>query len=353
MARESRRKRDERRFGRPERLADYVLNTPPERWQFNPAMDRDVVLPCVAELQAAVARATHIVADNASRYFFENPKVDYVWKEDFPNVAPPFDLFLVEMVKPRAVVFGKRVEVASVSCPELFGFLFHAQDARDRSIPVGLETGRRASGITTAINPDARWFVTATPIFVDKDRPAFISTVLYFAVSASGAMLHHPSTIQTGLTLPEHILKAFADEICTILLPSAFTICLMNCKNTSVEPVARDPDVNRERQKAGLKPFLRYHTISIEPLKSDSAVAGSMNPAGVRRALHIARGHFATYTAARPLFGKYAGTFWVPSHVRGTAKQGVVISDYRVNAPAAAPIALQPPAPPTPEAAHP
>lgn len=45
------------------------------------------------------------------------------------------------------------------------------------------------------------------------------------------------------------------------------------------------------------------------------------------------RGHFSTYTEDRPLFGKVSGTFWVPSHVRGSAKQGVVVSDYNVKAP--------------------
>jgi hypothetical protein len=30
-------------------------------------------------------------------------------------------------------------------------------------------------------------------------------------------------------------------------------------------------------------------------------------------------------------------TFWVPAHVRGRASQGVVVSDYRVDAPKVAP----------------
>jgi hypothetical protein len=51
-----------------------------------------------------------------------------------------------------------------------------------------------------------------------------------------------------------------------------------------------------------------------------------------KKALHIARGHFAHYTEDRPLFGKYTGTFWRPAHVRGSADFGTVKSTYKVKA---------------------
>ena len=52
---------------------------------------------------------------------------------------------------------------------------------------------------------------------------------------------------------------------------------------------------------------------------------------GIKKALHICRGHFVTYTPKHPLFGKYVGTFWKPDHVRGNAKNGIVLKDYKVN----------------------
>jgi len=42
----------------------------------------------------------------------------------------------------------------------------------------------------------------------------------------------------------------------------------------------------------------------------------------------LVRGHFATYTQERPLFGRYAGTVFIPAHVRGTPEAGIVIKDY-------------------------
>ena len=49
---------------------------------------------------------------------------------------------------------------------------------------------------------------------------------------------------------------------------------------------------------------------------------------GVELRSHICRGHFKTYTAEAPLFGKYVGKFWHPCHVRGNPKIGEVEKDY-------------------------
>jgi hypothetical protein len=79
--------------------------------------------------------------------------------------------------------------------------------------------------------------------------------------------------------------------------------------------------------------FLRYHTVDIEPMKRVLWSEGQIESVGLKRALNIVRGHFSTYSEERPLFGKVAGTFWIPCHVRGTVEEGVVASDYQVGAP--------------------
>jgi len=50
----------------------------------------------------------------------------------------------------------------------------------------------------------------------------------------------------------------------------------------------------------------------------------------IHRALHICRGHFATYGDDNPLFGKHVGTFWRPMHVRGDKAAGEVRKSYKV-----------------------
>jgi hypothetical protein len=59
------------------------------------------------------------------------------------------------------------------------------------------------------------------------------------------------------------------------------------------------------------------------------------NHTGLKRALHICRGHFAHYED-KGLFGKYKGRFWIPQHVRGSIETGAALKDYQVNAPVAA-----------------
>jgi hypothetical protein len=154
----------------------------------------------------------------------------------------------------------------------------------------------------------------------------------FFAVSERGEILTDPSFAQSGLDLSAEELKELDNEVCQWFMPCLLTISFMNCKNCVLNAVERDQDVNRNRRKHGLKLFLRYHTINIEPMKRVLRTEGKVEATGLKRALHICRGHFSTYSEERPLFGKVAGTFWIPSHVRGSTEEGIIVSDYQVSA---------------------
>jgi len=110
----------------------------------------------------------------------------------------------------------------------------------------------------------------------------------------------------------------------------AFMFC--HCKN--VDLVERLPRRHEQRQATRKgEPILKYHEIVIDPNRTyanSETVKSSVNKP--TRALHIARGHFATYSEEKPLFGKYAGTFWIPAHMRGNKEFGEVKSTYRVKA---------------------
>jgi hypothetical protein len=129
------------------------------------------------------------------------------------------------------------------------------------------------------------------------------------------------------------MLEGLDNEVAQYFMPALLAISFVNCRNTSLEATDPDGPINRERCKAGLKPFLRYHTINLEPMKKVLKTEGNIETEGLKKALHICRGHFATYSEDKPLFGHFTGTVWKPSHVRGSAKQGVVISDYNIKAP--------------------
>jgi hypothetical protein len=120
--------------------------------------------------------------------------------------------------------------------------------------------------------------------------------------------------------------KVWHEEI----IVSLMAICFAHCKGTEIEERQPSRQVRRAAERKG-KPVFTFHTIDIQPATRVLHTEGHINENGLARALHICRGHFAHYTADKPLFGKYTGTFYRPMHVRGKAEQGVSIKDYRVH----------------------
>ncbi len=105
-------------------------------------------------------------------------------------------------------------------------------------------------------------------------------------------------------------------------------ISFMHCKNVKQVEAKEDPGERFLRQYK--VPKFTYRTLCIDPMKEVLRREGQSEAAGLKRALHICRGHFSTYSDEKPLFGKYAGTFWVPDHVRGKKEHGEVVKDYEV-----------------------
>jgi hypothetical protein len=168
-------------------------------------------------------------------------------------------------------------------------------------------------------------------LHIGDDRPHGPYCVVRVFTDACGVPI---GQVNGSAILPD-LASEDDDEGCQIdwqLLgvPAFLAISFMNCKNVTTTTVDSDAKLNRERRKHGLTPFLRYHTINIEPMKKVLRTKGQSETEELKRALHICRGHFSTYTEDRPLFGKVAGTFWVSSRVRGTAKEGIVVSDYQI-----------------------
>ena len=109
-----------------------------------------------------------------------------------------------------------------------------------------------------------------------------------------------------------------------------FANALTHCKNVELidQPLTRQQRRRKERKNE-----IYYKVLVIEPFKKQVRnEAAQHGGSEIDRALHICRGHFATYTEDKPLFGKYTGTFWKPMHVRGKRSAGMVVKDYEVHA---------------------
>lgn len=111
---------------------------------------------------------------------------------------------------------------------------------------------------------------------------------------------------------------------------SSMAMSFMHCKN--VRQIEAKDDRGEQFHKQHKVPRFRYRTLVIDPMKEVLRTEGGLEANGLKKALHICRGHFATYSNDKPLFGKYNGTFWKPDHVRGNKESGVVRKDYDVKA---------------------
>jgi hypothetical protein len=105
----------------------------------------------------------------------------------------------------------------------------------------------------------------------------------------------------------------------------------MSCKN--VQLIENQPPryERRQREREKKPPLTKYYTLEIEPMKKILRTEGKSEEVGLKKALHICRGHFAHYTPDKPLFGKVSGRFWIPAHVRGSKEVGEIKKDYKIN----------------------
>lgn len=111
------------------------------------------------------------------------------------------------------------------------------------------------------------------------------------------------------------------------------TLAMLACSNVSLAPrLQRDAATVRAATKrnGGHAAGYRYHVLVVRPAGARSD-APAQEIGNMPR--HVCRGHFAEYGpefGKGLLFGRLAGRFYIPPHVRGDAKNGVVEKDYEV-----------------------
>ena len=113
-----------------------------------------------------------------------------------------------------------------------------------------------------------------------------------------------------------------------LLEAGMMVVSMINCSNVGMDDETPSyPRPARRRLERKGKPLVTFKRLHIKPHKSH-APSGEHIGGGV--AIHIARGHFKTYTAERPLLGKHVGTYWWNAELRGTDQKSYVIKDYEV-----------------------
>lgn len=113
------------------------------------------------------------------------------------------------------------------------------------------------------------------------------------------------------------------------------TLQILGCRNVSLSPRNNDPKDTRiaAKRHGGNPDYYKYHVLVVRPPGARSD-APSQEIGTMPR--HVCRGHFAEYGPEFNkglLFGKYAGRFFIPPHLKGDKGNGTVEKDYEIRPP--------------------
>ena len=291
-----------------------------------------------------MARATVIAIDDAVDYFVRTNSGKDVDLHDIPSWVPPFPVVFVEAVRTPAwrlhegwgdvLAFGSLIFSYDLTqtCPD-------GDDRVAWANEVGLAMLAEWPSGTRAPRPAVpiRWW-TQTLTFV-KSREFGVLGPLFLAnaVLAGDGSLVADLNDDTG-PISQYWIMADDDKVVDwanaareAMVPvTGFGLSLAHCRNVRLDERAPNRQERRLAERTNQPAPVRWYTLVIDPMREVLRREGGAEQTGLKRALHICRGHFATYTEERPMFGRLAGRFWVPAHVRGTIDNGVVVKDYAV-----------------------
>lgn len=305
------------------------------------------------QVVTAIPDAVVVDADNVCEYVHAGTSKAAFGPEDFPSIVPPFPLMWIETGAPSRCVTEKQTFKWKRDLHGAqWGMLFWTndlnaenEDEREATLDAVLEWHKGFSiGKPLVIERgNVRWIIRGICFvkFGGDTAPTGPLCELWMLIDRSGSIMADAEDgspamwmAAPGITDPDHEFIPFLQGMQQAwMTPLFLAISLMNCQNVvRIENYPKRHDV-REAKRKGRPAPTKFYTLQIEPMRKVLATEGRSGEVGLVKAMHICRGHFATYTDQKPLFGKYAGRFWIPAHVRGSAESGNVVKDYRVKAP--------------------
>lgn len=265
------------------------------------------------------------VCDYYEQHSFTPSGEPVIWDmgKDFPNVAPPMPAIWMEWKFHRLA--GMRVGVLLVSCE-----YDKPEDALESQVEL-----RKVWDGDLPMTYQAKWGTLAM-VFCDfyEENPKFLGHLFWLIKGdgsydfGTGTCFPSPSDSMRELFGPEA-----GPQMMRLLHVAYLSLSFLHCKNVAL---TQCPPFSAKHQKSrvakGKLPLLRFHTLSIEPVKKIIRDANGGSEALSPKSLHLCRGHFKTFSEHK-LFGKFEGTFWWPMHVRGNASAGIIRKNYDIKAP--------------------
>src|SRR6266571_8543192 len=276
------------------------------------------------DLKTGLSLALRFQVDNVAKYAYETmidiEKEEFYHLEDrIPNIAPLAPTMWFE--------FGGAAKGLGKPATNRYGCLITV--TYDRNHKEYQPNDEAVQWYESNLPDKTRWVLVVLCFGKMLNELKNMNWIHYIAVAEDGRFINviarQPFNPYREPE-PEKRIAEFYNEGLVALL----AICFAHCKGTEIKEHQPSRQVRRAAERAG-KPVFTFHTIDIEPSRQVLRTEGHISENGLTRALHICRGHFAHYTTEKPLFGKYAGTFYRPMHIRGTAEAGISVKDYRVH----------------------
>lgn len=279
--------------------------------------------------------APFIKCQNVANYILqENEKEFFDLKTDFPNIAPPWNSYLVNWKFPKWT-YSKEVGKIELPAEIDFEFLTLIIDASESTTNIN-----KLSAIETSIEPfkeecKAKWMLNLMTFVKINENINLLGIGLLFIDKNGQAIL---SKDKEGKDVTPFIMsqsqKEGQEDILSIYIQSRLVAmmatCFCHCKNVDKKINYIPKPMVQKRSKDGKFPINKFYTLEIYP-QAVKPKEGSKELGLWTNRFHICRGHFKHYTQESPLFGKYTGTIWVPMHTKGDKLKGEIKKDYKIN----------------------
>jgi hypothetical protein len=331
------------------RLAAVDL-MPPHPSSLPLGVDRGILKERMRLEAEFAAGAVHLSLDNVAQFYADHDRDVWDMHDHIPNWSPPWSHFFAEWNEPKTwTLNGERCQRRDFEFSQV-GLHCLSCDVTDanRGDRAGWADflSRFAGGPLDVVHletllfahlPAARW-VLACSVWQSVSlrpccgRPLWLGLAHFLVIDRRGRLLRHftSGACANFLRDPDGSLP---DAVFSPLHILGLGLSFCHCKN--VRQVERTADEGERWHRRTRVPRLRYRVLDIDPMREVLRREGDSENTGLQRALHICRGHFATYTdnfMGRPLDKPM--TVWRPAHVRGSLDEGIVVSDYNVKAPA-------------------
>ena len=298
-----------------------------------------------AELEAKMIKnATIVVADEVVDFWALHDQQEWQIVDgdggvsDTPNLAPPFPLMFITGKEPQTVKTRDGLERPQHTGER--GAMICAFDTRvEKESPCWsqlIQCG--AKNVNPTIQEyvaSARWALmislwTTTGAPPISGRPLWMGYMAWVFLDQLG---RPTNMLRNGPTITACEKIDGSTSMLNVITTTALTIYFMHCKNIQLGDATADHSPSRKWLRRKKTDLLKHYSLSISPFRETLRKQGGIEKNGAKKALHICRGHFATYTENAPLFGKHTGVFFRPQHTRGHQSHGEVKKDYQVGSP--------------------